>query len=111
VTEVAQQPPEPLGAAHVPVGDDEDTVADACPARSRGEGVLLGKRMPPARSRPPGQVGVDIEEARARDVSLEIELAAAAGLAELPATVDELVTQRYQFPPGDSGSPPRITQR
>ena len=29
VAEVPEQPPEPFRAAHVPVGDDEDAVADA----------------------------------------------------------------------------------
>jgi hypothetical protein len=51
-----------------------------------------------------GEIRVDVEEARAGDVSGEVELAAAAGLAELPATVDELVAQTYQLPPGDAGS-------
>ena len=34
---------------------------------------------------------VDVEERRARDVPLEVQLASPPGRAELPATVDELV--------------------
>jgi hypothetical protein len=49
--------------------------------------------MPPALSGRPGQIGIDVEEARARDVPLEVELAAALGVAELPAAIDELVAQ------------------
>ena len=111
VAEVAQQPPEAFRPAHVPVGDDEDTVADACPTCGGSEDVRFGKRMPPTRSRRRGKVAVDVEEARARDVSFEIELAPAAGIAELPAAVDELVAQTYQLPPGDAGNVPRITER
>lgn len=40
-----------------------------------------------------GQIVVDVEKRGARDVALEVELAASAGTAELPATVDELVAQ------------------
>jgi hypothetical protein len=60
--------------------------------------------MPAARSGRRGKIGVDVEETGARDVSLEIELAPAAGIAELPAAVNELVAQAYQLPPGDAGS-------
>ncbi len=49
------------------------------------------------------QVWVDVEEARARDVAREIELAAALRFPELPAAVDELVAQTYQLP-GETGS-------
>jgi hypothetical protein len=60
--------------------------------------------MPAARTRWCGEIGVNVQEARTRDVSLEIELAPAAGIPKLPATVDELVAQAYQLPPGDGGS-------
>jgi hypothetical protein len=50
------------------------------------------------------QIGVDIQEAGAGNVALEVELSAAAGIRELPATVDELVAQTYQFAPGDVGN-------
>jgi hypothetical protein len=93
VAEVAQQPPEAFGPAHVPVGDDEDAVADARPACSACKRFELGKRMSPGRSWRRGEVGVDIEETCPRDVSLEVELAAAARITELPAAVDELVAQ------------------
>jgi hypothetical protein len=89
VAGVPEQPPEPLGASHRPVGDDEDTRADA---RSRGGGrelVEVGKRMPSARPGLGREVAVDVEEARARDVPGEVELAAAPGVPQLPAAVDE----------------------
>jgi hypothetical protein len=34
----------------------------------------------------------------------EIQVAPPAGVAELPAAVDELVAQAYQFPAGEAGS-------
>jgi hypothetical protein len=37
-------------------------------------------------------------------VACEVEHPAAARTAQLPATVDELVAQTYQLPPGDAGS-------
>jgi hypothetical protein len=91
VAEVAEQPPEPLGAAHVPVGDDEDAVADPgarCGGRKR---LLAGKRMATARTGRRGEVGVHVEERRARDVAGEIELAGARRVADVPAAIDELV--------------------
>ena len=60
--------------------------------------------MPAALARRGRQICVDIEEARAGNVSVEIQLAAAARLAELPATVDELVAEAYQLPLGEAGS-------
>ena len=60
--------------------------------------------MPSARAGRRRQVRVDVEEARAGDMSLEIELASAAGVPELPTAVDELVAQAYQLPPGDGGN-------
>ena len=63
VAEVAQQPPEPLGAAHVPVGDDEDAVADPGPSGCARELVLLRQRMSAPRAGRRGEVGVDVEEA------------------------------------------------
>ena len=60
--------------------------------------------MPSARAGPRRQIRVDVEEARTRNVSLEVQLAAAVGIAELPAAVDELVAQAYQLLPGDGGS-------
>jgi hypothetical protein len=72
-------------------------------SRSGGEVLRLGQRMPPTLTGRRRQVGVDVEEARAGDVTFEIQLAAALGRAELPATVDELVAQAYQLP-FDGGS-------
>ena len=50
VAEVAQQPPEPLGAAHVPVGDDEDALADPGPrgGARRSRPALGSGCRPPA---------------------------------------------------------------
>ena len=60
--------------------------------------------MPATRAGRCRQVCVDVQEARTRNVRGEIQLAAAAGIPELPAAVDELVAQAYQLPPGDGGS-------
>ena len=61
--------------------------------------------MPPALTGRRREIGVHVEEARARDVTFEIQLAASLGRAELPATVDELVAQAYQLPfDGGSGT-------
>src|SRR5262249_48627977 len=89
--EVAQQPPEALGPAHRAIGDHEDPVADAGACSRLGELILARERMPSARPGRRRQVGLDVEKRRARDVSFEVELAAASGLAELPTAVDELV--------------------
>ena len=51
VPEVAQQPPEPLGAAHRAVRHDEDTVADAGSPDYLGEVRLARQRVPSARTR------------------------------------------------------------
>jgi len=104
VAEMTQEPPEPLGAAHVAVGDDEDAAADPCaPGRTR-EVVRMGQRMAAAPAGRRRQVRVDVEEARPGNVTGEVEVAAAAGLAQLPAAVDELVAQAYQLPAGEAGS-------
>jgi hypothetical protein len=51
------------------------------------------------------QIGVDVEETGAGDVAVEVKLAPALRLPELPATVDELVAQAYQLPlDGGSGT-------
>jgi len=60
--------------------------------------------MPPARAGLRRQIGVDVEKARAGNVAGEVQLAPAAGIAELPAAVDELVAETYQLPAGDAGS-------
>src|SRR5436190_7273756 len=91
VSVVPQQPPEPLGASHRAVGDDEDAVADPGPPRRGGELPWLGERMSAAWSRRRGQIGLDVEERGTGNVTCEIELAPGAGVAELPAAIDELV--------------------
>jgi len=45
---MAQQPPEPLGAAHRAVADDEDAVADAGLAGCLRELLLARQRVAPA---------------------------------------------------------------
>jgi hypothetical protein len=55
--------------------------------------------MSSSRARRRGEVGIDVEKARAGDVTFEIHLPAALGLTQLPAAVDELVAQGYQLPP------------
>jgi hypothetical protein len=59
--------------------------------------------MAAARARLRREIGVDVEKARTGHMPLPIELAAALGVAELPAAVDELVVQAYQLPAGDGG--------
>jgi hypothetical protein len=105
MTEVAQEPPQPFGASHVPVGDDEDAVADTCSRCRASELVWIRQRMSAAWARGRGQIGVDVEEARTRDVATEVQLATSLRLPELPPTVDELVAQNYQLPlEGGSGT-------
>jgi hypothetical protein len=79
VAEVAQQPPEPLGTAHVPVGDDEDAVSD--PGSRGGAGEVLGTRQRVAATRPGrrGQVVVHVEKRGAWDLPGEVELASLPG--------------------------------
>jgi hypothetical protein len=60
--------------------------------------------MATARSGRRRKICVDIEEARAGNVTGEVELTAAPGAPELPATIDELVAQAYQLPAGEAGS-------
>jgi hypothetical protein len=60
--------------------------------------------MPAAPAWSGGEVRVDVEKARTRYVSGDVELAPTSGVAELPAAVDELVAQGYQLPPGEGGS-------
>ena len=68
VTEVAQEPPEPLGAAHVPVGDDEDARADPGPRGGRRRRrPPSGSGCRPRRARRGRQVLVDVEERGARE--------------------------------------------
>jgi hypothetical protein len=101
---VAQQPPEPLGAAHAAVGDDEEAVTDAGAAGRACEVVVGRQRVAAALAGRRREVGIDVEEARARDVTPAVELAATSGIAELPAAVDEPVPQGYQLPAGAAGS-------
>ena len=87
-----------LGTTHAPVGDDEDARSDACAPGGTGEVFRVGQRMTAALSGRRREIGVDVEEARAGDMSREIELAPTRRAPQLPAAVDELVTQGYQLP-------------
>ncbi len=72
VADVAQEPPQPLRAAHVSVGDDEDAGADA---RTRGcAHELIGgrKRMSAFRPRRPREILVHVEKRRAGNVAGEV---------------------------------------
>jgi hypothetical protein len=60
--------------------------------------------MATALTRRARKIGVDVEKARTGNVPGEVELAAATGLPQLPAAVDELVAQAYQLPAGEAGS-------
>ena len=91
VPEVAQEPPEPLGAAHQPVGDDEHAFADTRAGRLRGELLGIRQRVPAAHARRRREVLVHVEERGARDVALEVELAPPPRAPELPPAIDELV--------------------
>ena len=51
VPEMAKQPPEPFGAAHISVRNDEDSLAYARPSCGRREPVGIGQRVPPTRTR------------------------------------------------------------
>ena len=104
VAEMPEQPPQPFGTAHVPVGDGEDAGPDARASGRSGEVGGRGKRMPASWPRFGGEVAVDVEKARTRDVALEVELASTRRIAELPPAIDELVAPAYQLPPGDGGS-------
>jgi hypothetical protein len=103
--EVAQQPPEPLGAAHAPVRDNEDVIADTCSRYRASELLRIRERMSAAGAGRRRQIRVHVEEARARNMAGEVQLAAALLFPELPAAVDELVAQTYQLPlDGGSGT-------
>ena len=75
---------------------DEDAVADPGPRRRMCELPRLRQWMPPARARLGGEVRIDVEERRTRNVPDEVELAASSRRAELPAAVDELVADGRQ---------------
>jgi hypothetical protein len=98
VTEVTQEPPQPLGATHVAVRDDEDVITDTCSRCRASELLGIRERMSATGAGRGRQISVDVEEAGAGDVTAEVELAAAARIPELPPTVDELVAQTYQLP-------------
>src|SRR5690348_7238911 len=95
---MTQQPPEALGAAHVPVGDDEDALADSGPRSRPGEVGGQGQRVPAAAPGRTGEVFVHVEKRGAGNVTGEVELPPTARRAELPTAVDELVAHRRSLP-------------
>src|SRR3954453_3852539 len=89
---MAQQPPEPLRPAAVPVGHDLAALPDGGTPRGGGKALRRRQRMAPGvRHGKVRKGGVDVEERRARDVAGEVGLAASRGIPELPTTVDKLV--------------------
>ena len=91
MSEVAQQPPEPFRTAAVSVGDDEDALLDSGPRGGGRELHRARERVPAgASNREVGQLFVDVEERRARDVARPVEVTTTARVAELPAAIDEL---------------------
>ncbi len=91
VAVVAQQPPETLGAAHRPVGDDVRLVVDSGARHRLDEALRRRQWMPAARTRWIGQLLLDVDEHRAGDVAFEIRASAEVGIADVPASVDEAV--------------------
>jgi hypothetical protein len=91
---VPQEPPEALGSAHAPVGDDEDAVADPGTAGAFREALGTRQRMPALTfDGHIGEILVDVEKRRAGDVAFEVQLFPLAWTAELPPAVDELVAR------------------
>jgi hypothetical protein len=111
VAEVPEQPPEPLGAAHRAVGDDEHAGPDAGAAYSLGERLGTGKGMPcTALDRRSREVFLHVQENRTRNVAREVELPPGPGLAELPAAVDEPVLRHGSSVRDACGSRRRISR-
>ena len=77
VAEVTQEPPEPFGAAHGAVRDDEDARPDPRAGRRCGELLDARQRMTPTRPGRRRQVALDVEERRAGNVPGEVEPASA----------------------------------
>jgi hypothetical protein len=74
----------------VVIGDDEDVLPNAGPARGRRERIVPGQRMPPlALDRQVGQL--DAEERRAGNVRLEVEIPTRFPLVERIRAVGEPV--------------------
>ena len=88
---MAEEPPEPLGAAHRPIGDDEGVRPDPRPPGGSREALRGRQRMAPRIwDGEIGKVLIDVEKRGAGDMPLEVQLAAPGGISELPAAVDEL---------------------
>src|SRR5204862_2289667 len=89
VAVVAEEPPEPLGAAERPVRDDQDAGPDACPAGGAGERSRIRQRVPATGAGRTRQVALDIEEGGARNVARQVLAVAPPWVVERPPTVDE----------------------
>ena len=97
MAEVPEEPPEPLGAAKHPVGDDEHPGPDARTRGRSGKRRRRRQRMPTRiRHREIRQVFVHVEERGAGNMPGEVELPPPAWRTELPAAVDELCPHRLR---------------
>ena len=91
VAEVAEQPPQPLGAAERAVRDDEHAGTDAGPRCGSREPLRRRQRVPPQPgNRQIRQIVVDVEIRRPGNVAGEVQLPSARGRVQLPPAVDEL---------------------
>ena len=97
VAEIVEHPPQPGGdpAADVVIDHDVVRVADPDGLEAFGQVRRLGQRMParPGRRR---EVGVEVEEDRARDVPDLVAEPARAGRAHHPADVDDPEVRRVE---------------
>ena len=60
--------------------------------------MSLGKWMPPANTRRSAQIAVDVQEARAGDMAVQVQTVAGLRVTELPAAIDELVAHPRFLP-------------
>jgi hypothetical protein len=78
----------------VVVGDHEDAVANAGVAGGRSERVRVWQRVPPAALDHEIGERVDPEKRRARDMPLQVRVAAGVDAVERVAAVDEPVSDQ-----------------
>ena len=91
VSVVAEEPPEPLGAAERAVGDDERLGADPGPRHRRRERVGRRERVAAVQAGRSGELSLEVDEHRSRDVPLAVGAAAGLGVVERPAAVNEAI--------------------
>jgi hypothetical protein len=91
---MAEEPPEPRGAAvhSLVVGDDEGVVSDPGRSGRASEVLRSGKGVPPsvATSGRRRKLRLDVQKGRAGNVAGQIELTPNFGMPELPPAIDEL---------------------